>query len=256
MNESDVFKTAFRTHEGHYEFLMMPFGLTNAPVSFQAEMNDILKPFLPKPSKCDVARESLTYLGHVISRDGVAVDPDKILTIQQWPQPKNIKQLRGFLGLTGYYRRFVHNYATIAAPLTNLLRKEAFIWSMDATQAFINLRTALSSTPVLTLPNFNIPFHVHTDASGTGVGAFLAQGGRPISYFSNQLCHRLQNTSTYNRELCALVWAVQKWRQYLLGQRFIIETDHQPLKTILSQSVHNPEQQRWVVKLLGYDFEV
>ncbi|CAM8999668.1 unnamed protein product [Rhodiola kirilowii] len=294
MNETDVFKTVFRTHEGHYEFLVMPFGLTNAPASFQAEMNTIFKPFLrrcvlvffddilvysttpaehlshlrevlstlsshsfyAKPCKCDVARETLTYLGHVISRKGVAVDPEKILAIKHWPQPTNIKQLRGFLGLTGYYRRFVHHYASIAAPLTSLLRKDAYVWTTAATQAFNNLCTALSTTPVLTLPNFSIPFHVHTDASGTGVGAVLAQGGRPISYFSKQLSNRLQNSSAYNRELCALVWAVQKWRQYLLGQRFIVETDHQPLKTILSQTVHTPEQQHWVVKLLGYDFEV
>ncbi|CAM8876575.1 unnamed protein product [Rhodiola kirilowii] len=294
MSDADVFETAFRTHEGHYEFLVMPYGLTNAPASFQAEMNNIFKPllrrcvlvffddilvysatpedhlrhleevlttltthsFFAKPSKCDIARESLTYLGHIISRDGVAVDPEKIIAIQQWPLPRTIKQLRGFLGLTGYYRRFIRNYANMAAPLTSLLRKDAYVWSPEATVAFNTLRQALSSTPVLTLPNFTQPFHVHTDASGTGVGAVLAQGGRPISYFNKQLSPRLQGTSTYNRELCALVMAIQKWRQYLLGQRFIVETDHQPLKTILSQTIHTPEQQHWIVKLLGYDFEV
>ncbi|CAM8905457.1 unnamed protein product [Rhodiola kirilowii] len=225
MNEADVYKTAFRTHDGHYEFLVMPFGLTNAPASFQAEMNAIFKPllrrcvlvffddilvysatptehlshlrevlmtlsthcFFAKPSKCDIARSSLTYLGHVISHEGVAVDPEKITAIQQWPQPHSIKKLRGFLGLTGYYRRFVRNYASIAAPLTNLLRKDAYIWSPAATLAFQQLRHALTTTPVLVLPNFALPFHVHTDASGTGIGAVLAQGGRPVSYFSKQL---------------------------------------------------------------------
>ncbi|CAM8992550.1 unnamed protein product [Rhodiola kirilowii] len=175
--------------------------------------------FFAKPSKCDFARTSLTYLGHVISQKGVAVDPDKIKAIQQWPHPKTIKQLRGFLGLTGYYRRFVRHYASLAAPLTNLLRKDAYIWSPAATVAFEKLRQALSTTPVLVLPNFNLTFHVHTDASGSGIGAVLAQEGRPVSYYSKQLCPRLQRTSTYNRELCALTSAVQKWRQYLLGRR-------------------------------------
>ncbi|CAM8982118.1 unnamed protein product [Rhodiola kirilowii] len=221
MNEADVYKTAFRTHEGHYEFLVMPFGLTNAPASFQAEMNTIFKPllrrcvlvffydilvysatptehlshleevlmtlrshcFYAKPSKCDFARTSLTYLGHVISHEGVAVDPDKITAIQKCPQPKSIKQLRRFLGLTGYYRRFVKNYASIAAPLTNLLRKDAYLWSPPASLAFQQLRQALSSTPVLVLPNFASLFHLQIDASGTGIGAVLAQGGRPVSYW-------------------------------------------------------------------------
>ncbi|CAM8899336.1 unnamed protein product [Rhodiola kirilowii] len=294
MHDADVYKTAFRTHDGHYEFLVMPFGLTNAPASFQAEMNTLFKPllrrcvlvffddiliysatpadhllhldevlstlrshsFFAKHSKCDIARESITYLGHIISREGVAVDPDKIKAIQEWPLPKTLKQLRGFLGLTGYYRRFVRHYASLAAPLTALLRKDAYIWNDTATTTFNNLCKALSSTPVLVLPDFTLPFHVHTDASGSGVGAVLAQGGRPVSYFSKQLSPRLQGTSAYNRELCALTLAIQKWRQYLLGHRFIVETDHQPLKTILSQTIHTPDQQHWIVKLLGYDFEV
>ncbi|CAM8999727.1 unnamed protein product [Rhodiola kirilowii] len=258
MAEEDVYKTAFRTHEGHYEFLVMPFGLTNAPASFQSEMNLIFKPllrksvlvffddilvyssdaaahlhhlrevlallqshcFFAKPTKCDIARESLIYLGHIISKQGVAVDPEKIQAVQQWAVPKNIKQLRGFLGLTGYYRRFVHRYASLAAPLTNLLRKNAYVWTPEAAVAFKKLRSTLSSTPVLALPDFTLPFHVLTDASGSGVGTVLAQGRRPLAYFSKQLSGRLQNTSTYNRELCALAWAVQKWRQYLLGYDF------------------------------------
>ncbi|CAM8923904.1 unnamed protein product [Rhodiola kirilowii] len=212
MAEQDVHKTAFRTHDGHYEFLVMPFGLTNAPASFQAEMNDLFRPllrksvlvffddilvysatweehirhlsevlytlslntFYAKGSKCDIARRSIAYLGHIITREGVKVDPDKVEAIQAWPLPTNPKQLRGFLGLTGYYRRFVTRYADIAAPLTRLIWKDSFVWSGDATEAFHRLRTALMTTPTLALPDFSKQFVVQTDASGVGVAAVLS----------------------------------------------------------------------------------
>lgn len=151
-------------------------------------------------------------MGHIINDRGVAVDLEKIEAVVQWPLPKSSKQLRGFLGLTGYYRRFVRNYASWIAPLTQLLRKDAFIWSEQATKAFEKLKHALTTTPVLSLPNFKEQFTVQTDASGIGIGAVLSQSNKPIAFFSKLLPPSIRPTSAYNRELCAVVHAVLKWR--------------------------------------------
>lgn len=294
MHSADIFKTAFRTHDGHYEFTVMPFGLCNAPSTFQSAMNTLFKPlirrfvqvffddilvysaslddhvthlrevlsilkansFFAKLSKCEFGRETIAYLGHVITKKGVEVDQEKIKAVKEWPIPTNTKKLRGFLGLTGYYRKFVARYAHLAAPLTSLLRKEAFLWTPEASVAFAALKDALTSTPALALPDFSKQFTVQTDASSIGIGAVLTQAGRPIAYFSKQLNPTMQATSTYNRELCGVVTAIQKWQQYLLGTKFIIQTDHQPLRNLLTQTVHTPDQQKWIVKLLGFDFEV
>lgn len=142
----------------------------------------------------------------------MAVDPDKIRPIKEWPIPGTVKALRSFLGLCGYYRRFVAQYSKLAAPLTELLRKDAFVWSEAATQAFHKLQQALSETPVLQLPDFSIPFVIQTNASGTGIGAVLLQRGHPIAYHSKQLAPRLQVASTYAREMFAITEAVKKWR--------------------------------------------
>lgn len=192
MHSSDIEKTAFRTRRGHFEFLVMSFGLKKAPMIFQALMNDILKPFIRpfalvffddilvynsswaehlqqmctvlqtmhhhklflKKSKCLFGEESMTYLGHIISGQGVAMDSDKVEAIQAWPKPQTLRALRGFLGLIGYYREFIKDYGSVAAPLTKLLKKEAFSWTTDADSAFAALKAALVSAPVLHLPNF------------------------------------------------------------------------------------------------------
>ncbi|KAM0065899.1 putative nucleotidyltransferase, Ribonuclease H [Helianthus debilis subsp. tardiflorus] len=290
----DAMKTAFRTHDGHYEFLVMPFGLTNAPSTFQRLMNDVFRPFLrrfilvffddiliyskswpehlhqltltlqllldnqlvAKLSKCVFGQSQVAYLGHIISAQGVAVDPDKISTIQHWPVPKNVKKVRGFLGLTGYYRRFIKNYASVAGPLTDLLRKDSFCWNETTLQAFTKLKHLLSSTPILRLPDFSKPFTIETDASGTGVGAVLSQEKHPLAYFSKKLCPRMQNASTYHREMYAITQAISKWRQYLLGHHFTIITDQQSLKRLQDQVIQTPEQQKWLGKLLGFDFDI
>ncbi|GJT33116.1 putative mitochondrial protein [Tanacetum coccineum] len=213
MYEEDIAKTAFRTYEGHYEFLVMPFGLTNAPSTFQALMNDVFREYLrkftlvffddiliysksledhiqhlsmvlstmrkhilfAKESKCVFDTTHVEYLGHVISAEGVATDPEMIQVMQCWSTPTNIKQLRGFLGLTGYYRRFIKDFASI--------------------------------TPVLALPDFNKPFVVETDASGVGLGAILHQEGHPIAYMSKTLALRHQALSTYEKEFLAVLMA-------------------------------------------------
>jgi hypothetical protein len=290
----DIPKTAFRTHEGHYEFLVMPFGLTNAPSTFQGLMNSVFRPFLrrfvlvffydilvysqdmethllhvrkvlqtlkqhqlyAKQSKCRFGVAEIDYLGHLISEKGVRPDPMKIQAMLKWSIPSTIKSLRGFLGLTGYYRKFIRGYGMIAAPLTQLLKKNSFQWSTQATEAFNQLKQAVTSPPVLRLPDFTLPFVIECDASGTGLGAVLMQQGQPIAFFSQALKGRALFYSTYENELLSLVSAVQRWRPYLLGQTFKVKTDHQSLKFLLEQKVGTVSQQRWITKLLGYDFTI
>ena len=294
MHVDDIHKTAFRTHEGHYEFLVMPFGLTNAPSTFQAAMNGIFQAhlrrfvivffddiliysasiadhtahlrtvlqiladhsFFIKRSKCAFGVTTIDYLGHIISAGELRVDQTKISAMQLWLTPRSVKQLRGFLGLTGYYRHFVSNYSIIAAPLTDLLKKDSFKWSNSAQQSFDDLKSAMCSTLVLRLPNFSIPFVVETDASDFGIGAVLLQEGHPLAYFSKKLGPRRRLASTYHKELYAIVEAVQKWRQYLLGREFIIRSDQCSLKDLLSQVVQTPDQQFYVRKLLGFKFKI
>ncbi len=294
MKEEDVHKTAFRTHSGHYEYLVMPFGLCNAPSTFQAAMNEIFRPHLRrfvlvffddiliysrsmdehlehleivlrtleehhfhiKPSKCAFAQVELEYLGHIISAEGVRVDQRKIQAMLDWPWPKDITALRGFLGLTGYYRRFVKDYGLIAKPLTTMLKKGGFLWTIQARKAFEDLKEAMTQTPVLALPDFSKPFEVYTDASGEGIGAVLVQERRPLAFISKALGPRKKAWSTYAREVLAVVHAVKIWRPYLLGRRFTIITDQQALRHLLQQKIVTPEQQKFLVKLLGFEYDI
>ncbi|WVZ63184.1 hypothetical protein U9M48_012838 [Paspalum notatum var. saurae] len=271
MHVSDIEKTAFRTYHGHFEFLVMPFGLTNVPATFQALMNDSWSAHLQhlnavvdalrahslfiKRSKCSFGAESVAYLGHVVSADDVAMDMDKVEAVASWPRPRSTRGLRGFLGLAGYYRKFIRDFVLVAAPLNALLRKDAFLWSPEAKAAFEALKRALSMAPVLQLPDFTKPFIVECDASGMGFGAVL-QGAGPLAYISRPFAPRHLKISAYERELIGLVQAVRHWRPYLWGRHFLIRTDHFSLKFLLDQRLSTVPQHQWMSKLFGYDFTV
>jgi len=164
-----------------------------------------------KMSKCSFAQLQLHYLGHIISGQGVATDPSKTADMLAWPLPKTVADLRGFLGLTGYYRRFVQHYGLIAKPLTQLLKKKQFSWSHEAQLAFDKLKEAMVTTPVLALPNFAEPFEVETDALDVGIWAVLMQKGQPIAFLSKALGDSHKHMSIYEKEFLALIMAVDKW---------------------------------------------
>ena len=243
----DIPKTAFRTRYGHYEFLVLPFGLTNAPATFMHLMNKIFDKLLDtcviiylddilifsnndiqheehlrlvldilrenklyaKISKCDFFKKSIDFLGHVVSAEGISVDPKKIEAIKSWPIPNGVPDVRSFLGLANYYRKFVHDHAAIAAPLTSLLQKERkFKWTQEADDAFNKLKEALTSTPILRIADPSLPFLVTTDASDLAIGAVLTQndgqGERPIAYESRKLSPAKLNYPTHEKKLLAI----------------------------------------------------
>jgi hypothetical protein len=167
-------------------------------------------------SKCEFAQQSISYLGHVISASGVATDQSKIATVRDWPAPTNAKELRSFLGLAGYYRKFVQNYGVIAKPLTNLLRKGVlYIWTEETEQAFQLLKASLISATVLRLPDFPKVFTIETDATDAGIGAILLQDSHPIAFVSKALGPRTRGLSTYEKEYLAILLAIDQWRLYL-----------------------------------------
>ncbi|XP_078443745.1 uncharacterized protein LOC144713125 [Wolffia australiana] len=187
---------------------------------------------------------------------GVSTDPSKIEAITKWKIPATLKELRGFLGLTGYYRRFASNYAAIAQPLTALLKKNSFAWTEKADLSFIDLKQALSKAHVLRLPNFSLPFSIETDASDIAVGAVLLQENHPIAYFSKAFPCPTRYKSAYERELMAVVWAISKWKHYLMFNKFTIYTDQFSLRFLTDQKEVPIQYHRWVSKLLGYNFDI
>lgn len=183
-----------------------------------------------KLSKCSFAQRQISYLGHTINEAGVGTGPAKLTAIQQWPVPTSTKELRSFLGLAGYYRKFVRNFGIIAKPLTTLLKKHLlFIWTLEQDIAFHTLKTALCQAPVLALPDFSKQFCIGTDASELGIGAVLMQDGHPLAYLSKALGPKSRGLSTYVKEYMAILIAVQTWRAYLQFQEFIILTDQRSL---------------------------
>lgn len=287
-------KTAFKTHHGHFQFRVMPFGLTNAPATFQCVansifagyirkfvlvfMDDILvynkslaeylqhlkvvfeilwqNQFYAKLSKCQFAAPKLEYLGHIISQQGVATDPTKTEAMLAWPTPTNLTELRGFLGLTGYYRKFVKNYGILAKPLIDLLQQhKTFLWTESAQQAFSTLKTAMATTPVFALPDFTLPFVIETDACQDGIGVVLLQQGHPIAYLSRALGVNNQKLAIYEKEFMAIMMAVDRWRPYLQRGPFVIKTDHKSLCCLDDQVLHTELQKKAMTKLIGLQYK-
>ena len=207
-------------------------------------------------SKCLIGKGEVEYLGHIISEARVSADPKKICSMEAWPVPTNATALYRFLGLAGYYRKFIQGYGAIVAPLTKLLKKNGFQWSKQAEESFHNLKRAMTQALVLSLPDFSKQFVVEVDALGNGLGAVLMQEGKPLAYYSKAITGRALGQSTYEKELMAIVHLVHQWRNYLLGRRFHIRTNHSSLKYLLEQRITTMDKQRWIVKLMGYDYEI
>ncbi|WVZ70259.1 hypothetical protein U9M48_018936 [Paspalum notatum var. saurae] len=283
--EEDIPKTAFSTRYGLYEYLVMSFGLTNAPAFFMYTMNSVFMNELDKfvvvfiddiPvysknekeheehlrivlsrlrehklyakfSKCAFWLKEVAFLGHILSAKGVASIPASHKRDEIW----------SFLGLAGYYRRFIKDFSKIAKPMTALTQKNAkFAWSSKCEEAFGTLKTLLTSAPVLAQPDITKPFDVYYDASGSGLGCVLMQEGRVIAYASCQLRKHEVNYPTHDLELLAVVYALKKWRHYLLGNTCHIYTDHKSLKYIFTQPELNMRQRRWLELIKDYDLEV
>ena len=292
IRKEDVPKTAFKTRYGHYEFLVMPFGLTNAPAAFMDLMNRVFGPYLDKFIiafiddilvyssskeehaehlriilqnlrehqlyakfiKCQFWLDRVAFLGHVVSAKGISADPQKIEAIVDWKPPTNVTQVRSFLGLASYYRKFVEGFSKIATPLTKLTRKEEkFIWSEACQNSFDELKQRLTTAPVLTLPLGSEGFTVYCDASKQGLGCVLMQHDRVIAYASRQLKKHEVNYPTHDLELAAVVFALRIWRHYLYGVPCRIFTDHKSLQYLFSQKDLNMRQRRWIKLIKDYD---
>ncbi|GMI66644.1 hypothetical protein HRI_000333700 [Hibiscus trionum] len=192
-----------------------------------------------------------------LSSKGLEVDKEKVKAIEEWPRPASISQVRSFHGLASFYQRFVPNFSTIAAPLTSVIKKNAnFFWGGDQEKSFNDIKECLIHAPLLTLPDFNKTFEIECDASGVGIGAVLSQGGRPIAYFSEKLSGAALNYPTYDKEMYALVRAMETWQHYLWPKEFIIHTDHEALKHIRGQHKLNKRHAKWVEFLESFPYVI
>ena len=292
-------KTAFPTHNGLYEFLVMPFGLTNSGASFQRLMGHILRGLEYRfaliciddiiifsksveehlshleevfkrlreasvklnPKKCSFVKQKVEYLGHVVTPDGISSDPGKVRVVQDFPTPTNLKQLRTFLGLANYYRRFIKGFAHIARPLNVLTKKGVkFSWTQSCDDAFDKLKRALVSAPILVYPDFKEPFLLFVDASSTGIGFTLAQNqhGKEvvIAYDGRGLNSAEQNYTTTEREALALIEGIKKFQPYLHNRKFIVYTDHSSLRWLMNIKDATGRFARWSLLLQQHDFDI
>lgn len=290
--DRDVSKTAFVCTEGQFEWLVMPFGLCNAPATYQRMMQDILSGFLfqfcvcylddiliysktfedhikhlqavlrrleeagllLKPSKCDFARREISFLGHILSESGIKTDPAKIEKVKSFPTPTTPTEVRAFLGLANYYRKFIAGFATIAGPLYELTGKGDFNWTEEAQNAFDRLREKLGAEVTLSYPDFSKPFILDCDASETGMGAIVAQcttaGERPIAMESRKFTTAERKWHIREKEALAIKFGLEKFRHYLLGSDFVVRTDHSSLEWLFKAKTGR--LQRWALVLQEY----
>jgi transposase InsO family protein len=293
-------KTAFITHMGLFEFNKLPFGLCNAPSQFQDLMNTVLQGLLYvnvlcylddiivysktfedhlehlesvftrlsvaglklKLSKCEFFMKQLHFLGHLVSSEGLQPDLEKVTAILNLPAPTDVSGVRSFLGMCGYYRRFIPQFSAVSAPLVSLTKKDTpFVWTDACESAFKELRTRLSSSPVLIHPNIRKPYKLYTDASDKTIGAILTQDDangeeHVIEYYSCQLKKAQRNWATIEKEAYAIVAALRKFRQYLLDADFTVFTDHRPLQNFFKGDHQNARIQRWSIKVSEYKCKI
>ncbi|GJS30471.1 putative reverse transcriptase domain-containing protein [Tanacetum coccineum] len=255
VREQDIPKMAFLTRYGHYEFQVMPFGLTNAPVAIL----ELLKKekLYAKFSKCEFWIPKVQFLGHVIDSRGIHVDPVKIESIKDWASPKTPTEIRQFLGLAGYYQRFIEGFSKIAKSMTKLTQKGIkFDWGEKEENAFQLIKQKLCSAPILALPEGSEDFMVYCDASHKGLGVVLMQREKVIDYASRQLKVHEKNYTTHDLELRSVVFALKIWRHYLYGTRCTVFTNHKSLQHILDQKELNMRQRRWLELLSDYDCDI
>ena len=299
MKEDDIPKTAFRMHRGHFKFVVMLFGVLNALATFQRLMNKVFAKELDafilvyvddilifsqmqeehlehirialgrlrdakiyaRLHKCEFYKDKVEYLGFDVLACGVQPSPDKVRAVVEWPKPSSVKDVRSFLGLAGFYRRFIYNFSLKARPLTELTRDDAtWQWGEPQKIAFKTLKRSLVTAPVLHMPNFELLFVLTTDASAVSMGGILEQdfgaGLQPVAYESKKLSPAEMRYSAYERELLGIVWAIGKWRHYFEGRKLIVQTDHSSLRHLPNQPSINRHIWKWVSILQGYDIEI
>jgi hypothetical protein len=220
---------------------------------------DILreKQLYAKFNKCEFWLTEVKFLGHVISLGGVAVDQSKVEAAQNWTRPKNVSKVLSFLGLAGYYRRFIMKFSHIALPLTRLTRKDVpFVWNEECEKSFRTLKKKLTQAPLLTIPDPEKRYTVFCDASSKGLGSVLMQGDNVIAYASRQLKTHEENHATHDLELAAIVFALKVWRHLLYGEQFDLFSDHKSLKFLFDQKDLNMRQMRWMEYLKDFDFDL
>jgi hypothetical protein len=292
---SDIPKTTFSTHYGLYEFTVMSFSLTNAPAYFMNLMNKVFMEYLDriivvfiddiliyskndsdheehlrmvlqklrdnrlyaKFTKCEFWLDEVPFLGHMISKGGISVDPAKVKEIVGWKIPSLVTEVRSLLGLAGYYRRFIEGFSKIAKPMTSLLDKgKEFKWTHECQESFNQLRFKLMSPPILIMPDLQKGFDIYCDACRQGLGCVLMQEGHVITYASRQLRKHELNYPTHDLELVAVVHALKMWRHYSMGTKCQVYTEHKNLKYIFTQKYLNLRQHRWLELIKDYDLEI
>ncbi|MCV6575237.1 MAG: dUTP diphosphatase, partial [Cohaesibacter sp.] len=300
MAQDSIEKTAFCTNLGQWEYLVMPFGLCNAPSTFQRLMNEVFKKELNsfilvylddiliysrsieehwkhlvhaldklrraklygRLHKCEFLKDKVDYLGFEVGHDGIRTSPEKVKAILDWPRPQSVHDIRSFIGLASYYRKFMKGFSQLAKPLTDLTRgKVAWSWGDPQENSFKALKVAIATAPILRLPDFERQFVITTDASDVAIGAILEQdfgsGLQPIAFSSRKLNSTEIRYSAYERELLGIVWAIGQWKHYFQGRHpIVIQTDHAPLRHLPNQTSVNSRVWRWLAVLQGYDVDI